>query len=473
MPYIPATLNDWWRIVQPHATPLLVYQITVSLMVAYSLVIAIMDWFTFQRPTAEETTSLRMLSLLGLIPRPAPRLAVGMGDVGRRDAGSPSAPAFSVSAETRPNHANSVSDSRIGSGSPQSVPSSHEIGANSEMPSLSVLIPARNEEANIGACVESLCAQEYSGRLEILVLNDGSTDRTGEIVAALAAKDNRVRLIHGGELLPGWKGKPNALRQLQAAATGEMLLLTDADCVFYPDALTLAVRHRERVGADCLSLKPYHECLTFWENVMLPLQYFLVFAMLPIPSVSLTKNPAFAAANGAFLLLPARIYNDLGGHEAVKGEMAEDVKFAQYVKKRGYRMSYGDGTATYKVRMYDSLKGIFDGFSKNLFPAMDRSLPVLIGWCLFLITTQIVPFLFVGVSVFHKVRTWDSFWFPFWHVMVALTIRIALTLRFRQALWAVPTHPLGWLVTMGVAVNSAYQYYSGKGHSWKGRTYQT
>lgn len=451
MPYIPATLSDWWRVIQPHATPLLVYQATVSVMVAYSLVIAALDSLTFQRPEEVPANKLGPFTLSGKTPV-------------TEASSSSNAPNGLV-----PSLSTAYKDffqSVTASGS-ASVP-----GTEADFPSLSVLIPARNEELNIGACVESLMAQDYPGRLEILVLNDGSSDKTGEIVQALAEQDDRVKLFQGGELLEGWKGKPNALRQLKEVATGEMLLLTDADCVFYPGALAAAVRHREKIGVDCLSLKPYLECKTFWEHVVLPLQYFLVFAMLPIPSVSNTKNPAFAAANGAFLLLPAKVYDTLGGHEAVRGEMAEDVKFAQYVKKRGFRMAYGDGSTTYKVRMYDSLRGIFHGFSKNLFPAMDRSLPVLIGWCLFLITTQIVPFIFVGVSAFHHVRTWDSFWFPFWHVMVAMTIRISLTVRFRQSLWAAFTHPIGWLITMGVAVNSAYQHYSGKGHSWKGRVYQ-
>ena len=228
----------------------------------------------------------------------------------------------------------------------------------------------------------------------------------------------------------------------------------------------------ERVGADCLSLIPYLECHSLWEHILIPLQYNVVFLTLPIRNVYASPNPAFAAANGAFLLLPAATYTALGGHEAVKGEMAEDIKFAQHVKRSKRRLVYGDGTTTYRVRMYGSLRGIWEGFSKNLFSAMGRSLSVLIIWSLFHLTTQVIPFGLVARALTVGDRSLAGFTLPLLHTVVALGIRIALTFRFGQALWvALLTHPLGWLVTIAIGINSAYLAYSGKGHSWKGRVY--
>jgi chlorobactene glucosyltransferase len=340
-------------------------------------------------------------------------------------------------------------------------------------PSLSVLIPARNEEANIEACLRSLLAQEYPGRLEILVLDDRSDDGTARVVTETADGDPRVRLLHGGDLARGWKGKPNALRQLAEAATGDVLLLTDADCVFAaPDALAAAVWHRERVGADCLSLMPRFVCGSFWEHVLIPLQTFIVFATLPVRKVYASKNPAFAAANGAFLLLPAETYRALGGHEAVRAEMAEDLKFGQYVKRRGYRLVYGDGSATYAVRMYDSLAGIWAGFSKNLFSTLGNSAGVLVFLTVFLLMTQVLPFPFLAAALARGDRSLAGFALPLAQVVVALGIRLALALRFRQAVWAVLTHPVGWLMTLAIFWNSAYLKWSGRGHAWKGRVYQ-
>ncbi|MBC8102799.1 MAG: glycosyltransferase [Cytophagales bacterium] len=340
-------------------------------------------------------------------------------------------------------------------------------------PSLSVLIPARDEEKTLARCVTSLASQHYQGTLEVLILDDHSSDSTGLIAGGLAASDSRIRAFKGGELAAGWKGKPNALRQLAAQATGDLLLLTDADCVFQRGALEASVRFRESARADCLSLMPYLECSSFWEHVVVPLQYFIVFVTLPVRNVYASKNPAFAAANGAFLLLPRSLYADLGGHEAVRAEMAEDIKFAQHVKRRGFRLVYGDGSQVYSVRMYESLRGVWDGFSKNLFPAMGKSLPILTVWAIFLIVTQILPFVFVGAALVLRSRSPALFWLPLAHVAAALSIRTALSLRFRQRLWAVVTHPVGWGITIAIAMNSAYLAYSRKGHSWKGRVYET
>ncbi|MBC8136671.1 MAG: glycosyltransferase [Fibrella sp.] len=344
-------------------------------------------------------------------------------------------------------------------------------GSLPALPSLSVLIPARNEEAVIAACVRSLLAQEYAGRLEILVLDDRSDDGTARIVSEIAATDGCVRLLSGGELSPGWKGKPNAMRQLALAATGEVLLLTDADCVFYPGALAGAVRHRETVGADVLSLMPYLQCGSFWEDVVIPLQYMLVFATLPVRNVYASANPAFAAANGAFILLPAKTYSELGGHEPVKAEMAEDIRFAQNVKRQGRKLVYGDGSTTYGVRMYDGLRDVWNGFSKNVFSAMGNSVVVVAIWSLFLLITQVFPWGFVAVALANGDRTIAGFYLPLAHIAIALGIRLALTFRFRQALWAVLTHPVGWLIVIAIAWNSTYLALSGKGHAWKGRTY--
>lgn len=338
-------------------------------------------------------------------------------------------------------------------------------------PTVSVLVPARNEATVIAACVRSLLAQEYPGGLEIIVLDDRSDDDTARIVSEIAAGDARVSLLSGGELLPGWKGKPNALRQMAATATGDILLLSDADCVFYPGAIAGAIRLRESMGADVLSLMPHLLCGSFWEHVIIPLQYVLVFATLPIKNVWASPNPAFAAANGAFILLPAQTYSDLGGHKPVRAEMAEDIRFAQHVKRRGRKLVYGDGGATYAVRMYHGFRETWSGFSKNVYSAMGDSVVIVAVWSVFLLLTQVFPWAFLGAALVSGDRSAAGFWLPLCHVAASALVRLALTYRFRQAWWGVLTQPVGWLLVIAIAWNSAYLALSGRGHSWKGRTY--
>ncbi len=350
-------------------------------------------------------------------------------------------------------------------------PAATDPASRAEWPSLSVLIPARDEAAVIEPCVRSLLASGYPGPLEVIVVDDHSADTTAAIVAALASDDPRVRLLPGGPLLPGWKGKPNALRQLAAAATGSLVLLTDADCTFLPGSLTASVAHREATGADCLSLIPYLACDSFWEHVIVPLQYVLVFLTLPIAKITGSRNPAFAAANGAFLLLESGTYAALGGHESVRGAMAEDIGFAQHVKRSGRRLVYGDGARIYRVRMYTSLRGIWDGFSKNLFPAMGSRLPVLVVWSAFLAMTQILPLGFLAAALARDERSLALLWLPLVHVLIALGIRLGVGKRFGQSTWAAFLAPVGWAVTLAIGANSAYLALSGRGHTWKGRVY--
>ena len=386
-----------WNILRESVTPLLFYQLFVSVFAAYSVGNAVADWFAFRRPVSG--------------------------------------------------------------------------GATAPPPSVSVLVPARNEAAVIAECVNSLRAQNYGGVLEIIVLDDRSDDDTARIVGDITAGDGRVRLLSGGDLLPGWKGKPNAIRQMATVATGDILLLTDADCVFEPDAVGGAVGLQGAMGADVLSLMPLLLCDSFWEHVIIPLQYVLVFATLPIRNVWASPNPAFAAANGAFILVSAKVYADLGGHEPVKNEMAEDIRFAQNVKRQGRKLVYADGSTTYAVRMYHGLRETWDGFSKNVFSAMGNSVGVVAVWSVFLLLTQVFPFAFLAAALISGDRSTAGFTLPLCHVCAALALRAALTYRFRQAWWAVATHPVGWLLVIAIAWNSAYLALSGRGHSWKGRTY--
>ena len=341
-------------------------------------------------------------------------------------------------------------------------------GGDADLPLISVLVPARDEEANIEACIRSLLSLNYPN-LEVIALDDRSSDDTYAILCRLRDRDYRLRVLVGAEPPPGWYGKPNACRQLAQAAQGEFLLLTDADCTFAPDALLLALSAMQTHRADVVSLVPDLQCWGFWERLLIPLQYFIIYAFLPTFLIRGTRHPWFAAANGAFLFLKRETYFAVGGHEAVRQQLAEDVKFAQHVKRLGRTLWYGDGSRTYAVRMYDGLPALWAGFSKNLFPAFSKNLPLLIGVLGMLLCVFVLPPFFAAYGL-ARGRAWAVF--PLAAYVTLGGVRVALTARFgRDKAGYALLNPLAWGMVIGIGINSAYQALSRHGSVWKGRVY--
>ena len=342
-------------------------------------------------------------------------------------------------------------------------------GDEDQFPLISILVPARDESANIEACIRSLLALNYP-RFEVVALDDQSVDETYAILCRLRDQDFRLRVLVGSELPVGWYGKPHACWQLANAASGEYLLLTDADCIFAPDALLLALGAQQQYEADVVSLVPDLHCEGFWERLIIPVQYFIIFAFLPTSLIRRTPFPWFAAANGAFLFLKRTTYFELDGHRAVRQQLAEDVKFAQHVKRFGKTLWYGDGSRTYAVRMYHGLPELWAGFSKNIFPAFSKNLPLLVFVLTLLICVFVLPPVFI----------WDGFlsrqpwvWLPLVAYLMMTGVRLGLTLRFGRdsPLYAL-LNPLAWLMVIGIAINSAYGALSQQGSVWKGRVYR-
>lgn len=339
----------------------------------------------------------------------------------------------------------------------------------SDLPRISVLVPARDEAENIEACVRSLLALNYPN-FEVIVLDDHSSDDTYTILCRLRDQDYRLRILIGADLPPDWYGKPFACWQLANAASGGLLLMTDADCVFAPDALLLALGARQEHNADVVSLVPDLRCEGFWEKLIIPIQYFVIFAFLPTPLIRATSFPWFAAANGAFLFLSRETYFAVDGHRAVRQQMAEDVKFAQHIKRSGKSLWYGDGSRTYFVRMYDGFDALWAGFSKNLFPAFSHNL-LLLTWIVFLLVNLFVlpPFFALWGAVIGAV--WVGL--PLATYLGLAAVRFGLTLRFGRDVGGYALlNPLAWGMVIGIALSSAYRSVSGQGNAWKGRVYQ-
>jgi chlorobactene glucosyltransferase len=239
---------------------------------------------------------------------------------------------------------------------------------------VSVIIPARNERAVIETVVTSVLASAYRP-LEVLVVDDRSTDDTAARVGELARRDPRLRLIAGEELPPGWYGKPWACLQGYRAARGDLLLFTDADTRHAPELLGRAVGARRETGADLLTIAPRQRCETFWERIVMPQIWLLLGVRYHPARVNRSRRPRDVIANGQFILMPRASYEAVGTHEAVRGDVAEDLALAQAVVARGGRLHFAFAERLMETRMYQGLGALIEGWSKNVYLGGRRSFP--------------------------------------------------------------------------------------------------
>jgi chlorobactene glucosyltransferase len=239
---------------------------------------------------------------------------------------------------------------------------------------VSVIIPARNERAVIETVVTSVLASAYRP-IEVLVIDDRSTDDTAARVGELARRDPRLRLIAGEELPPGWYGKPWACLQGYRAARGDLLLFTDADTRHAPELLGRAVGALRETGADLLTIAPRQRCETFWERIVMPQIWLLLGVRYHPERVNHSRRPRDVIANGQFILMPRASYEAVGTHEAVRGDVAEDLALAQAVVGRGGRLHFAFAERLMETRMYQGLGALIEGWSKNVYLGGRRSFP--------------------------------------------------------------------------------------------------
>jgi len=252
---------------------------------------------------------------------------------------------------------------------------------HSPPPKISVFIPAKDEGERIRDCLLSALNQDYPN-YEVLAINDRSTDNTGAVMDEIARANPKLRVVHirDGELPEGWTGKCNALHRAYQHATGQWLLFIDSDVVIAPDALSVTASRAEWRDYDLLSLLPKLESHTFWEEVLVPLGAGGVTVMY---TVSLTnrdylKNIAFA--NGQFLFIKRKAYDDMGGHARVRDKFTEDLEIARYLKRNGGKVRISWGTEIASVRMYNSLDATIRGWGRSYYAAsLGRPWRILLG----------------------------------------------------------------------------------------------
>lgn len=235
---------------------------------------------------------------------------------------------------------------------------------------VSAIIPARNEEGTIARAVASVAEQPEIR--EIIVVNDQSGDGTGEILRRLAAQQPKLRVVEAGPLPAGWVGKNHAAWLGAEKAECDWLLFTDADAMHLPGSTARALADAKSFGAELVSFSPGQEMHTWWERALIPCIFCRLSQLYSYASVNDPDSPA-AAANGQYLLVRRGAYEQIGGHAAVQGEVLEDVALARLAKSAGFRLHFAPGDEICRVRMYSTLKAMWEGWSKNLLPLVTWS----------------------------------------------------------------------------------------------------
>jgi glycosyltransferase involved in cell wall biosynthesis len=327
-------------------------------------------------------------------------------------------------------------------------------------PEVSVIVPARNEEACLGNCLQSLVAQDGVA-FEIIVVDDGSSDRTREIAESFAG----VRVISPGPLPQGWTGKNNAVVAGAKEARGEWLLFTDADTAHVAGSLARSLAEAKAHGAEMLSYSPEQIAVTFWEIATLPVVFAELARQYPPSKVSDPASPV-AAANGQYILIRRETYDAVGGHAAIADSLLEDVALARLVKSSGRKIRFRYAADMVRTRMYRSFAQLREGWTKNLASLFPRP-----GW---LAAKTLLLWGFAWGAFFYSLTrlTGDR---PWW--LVAFTLApMCLGMRLRRANFTWDMEVLGALFGMPMFVYlllRSKRAYARRNIIWRGRQYES
>ena len=341
-------------------------------------------------------------------------------------------------------------------------------------PLVSIIVPARNEARNIGRCVRSILATPYAP-IELIVVDDHSTDGTSDVARAAAGSDARLRILANPTLPNGWFGKQWACTTGAAAASGSILLFTDADTMHAPDLLPRAVNRSRRENADMLSVAGRQEMRSFWERLLQPQVFWILIVRYGgTESVNRASRAEDVIANGQYLLIRRWAYDVAGGHASVRDKVAEDLALAQRFFRLGLRVRLVRGDDQLSTHMYGSLSELIDGWGKNVFAGGIDAMPGgAVGRVLFPFFLPLAPLMalaplaglvlaLAGVAG-PAVATWSTI------CLAATLVWWALIYRgFHQRIWYALLFPVGAAVVLFIVLRAIGR---GRRVGWKGREY--
>jgi hypothetical protein len=333
-----------------------------------------------------------------------------------------------------------------------------------ETVSVSVLIPARNEEHAIGSAIESAIGSRGVD-VEVVVLDDHSTDATAAIVRAIANRDSRVRLLQGADLPLGWSGKQHACYQLAQAARYEFLVFLDADVRLESDGLARLVAFQLKCRADLVSGVPRQITGTWLEKLVIPLIHFLLLGYLPVWIMRMLNHPALGAGCGQLFLTTRAGYVQSGGHAAIRDSFHDGVKLPRTYRRAGLRTDLCDATPVASCRMYHSAGQLWNGLAKNAGEGIGSAAGIL-PWTVLLAGGGILPFL---LATGYRALAVHQRWPVVLACVFAWLPRVLAARRFRQSLYGAIFHPVGIFLLLAIQWYALVRRLVGRPVGWKGR----
>ncbi|PHK95795.1 glycosyl transferase [Pseudoroseomonas rhizosphaerae] len=323
---------------------------------------------------------------------------------------------------------------------------------------VSILVPARDEAANIAACVQAALASEGVA-VEVLVMDDGSQDGTAAIVRDLMRQDRRLRLLPAPPLPPGWTGKVHACARLAEAARGTHLLFIDADVRLAPHAAAAMAAHAEDHEIALVTGVPRQEIGSLGEALTVPAINLMMLGYLPGGGRAGSRRASLAAACGQLVLVQAAAYAAVGGHGAEPGILHDGLALARRLRGGGFRTEVVDGAPLARCRMYRGFREGWDGFLKNAREGMATPLGLPV-WTVLLAGAHLLPWLLLPFTPAALPA-----------LLLSLGLRAAITARMRELWWTVPLHPATVAVALAIQWTALLGGWLGRRPAWKGRAY--
>lgn len=322
---------------------------------------------------------------------------------------------------------------------------------------VSVIIPARNEAANIAHILDDVCAQNYTN-IEIIVVDDDSSDATAEIVMSKAGADTRISLIRAGEKKNDWLGKNHACYQGALHATGKYFLFLDADVRIGKKAISSTLGYLEKSKVVFLSIFPKQIMHNAGVYKVVPIMNYILLSLLPLFLVRKTKYQSLGAANGQFILFDAEVYREFEPHRIFRREKVEDIHIARFLKKFHYSIACLTGNEDISCHMYDTYKEAMNGFSKNITAFFGNS---------YLVATI---FWLIHLTGIFWVATLLPTWYLIAYIAIIIFTRVFTSLTSKQDVFINLLLHYLQMVNMGLLIMSSLQKKIFKNYEWKGRT---